>query len=177
MKPAGASGWPAYALAAAAVVAWQVIVLALGLTPALEGRLLDVDGYTHLVRAQELADGGGWYDTTIDRSNAPFGTPMHWTRPFDLALLAGAYAGAPFAGFHAALFWWGVFLPAVLQVLCALLLVWAAAPLLDPVARLFVGVVFVFQLGVSSYAMAGRPDHHLLLLTGFLWMLGLTLRQ
>jgi hypothetical protein len=176
VKPAGASGWPAYALAVAAVVAWQVIVLALGLTPALEGRLLDVDGYTHLVRAQELADGGGWYDTTIDRSNAPFGTPMHWTRPFDLALLAGAYAGAPFAGFHAALFWWGVFLPAVLQLLCALLLVWAVAPLLDDVARLFVGVVFVFQLGVSSYAMAGRPDHHLLLLTGFLWMLGLTLR-
>ena len=176
MKAAGAPGWPAFALAAAAVVAWQVVVLALGLSPALSGRLLDVDGYTHLVRAQELADGGGWYDVTIDRSNAPWGTPMHWTRPFDLALLAGAWAGAPFAGFHAALFWWGVFLPAVLQLLCALLLVWAAVPLLDEVGRLFVGVVFVFQLGVSSYAMAGRPDHHLLLLTGFLWMLGLTLR-
>lgn len=176
MQTERAPAWPAYALAAAAVIAWQVIVLALGLSPALEGRLLDVDGYTHLVRAQELADGGGWYDITIDRSNAPLGTPMHWTRPFDLALLSGAYVGAPFVGFHAALFWWGVFLPAVLQVLCALLLVWAAAPLLDAVPRLFVGVVFVFQLSVSSYAMAGRPDHHLLLLVGFIATVGLTLR-
>ncbi|HZL99817.1 MAG TPA: hypothetical protein VFD43_06160, partial [Planctomycetota bacterium] len=168
--------WPALALAAAAVVAWQAIVLSLGLTPALSGRLLDVDGYTHLVRAQELAAGGGWYDTVIDRSNAPFGTPMHWTRPFDLALLAGGLAGAPFVGFHAALFWWGVFLPALLQLACALLLVWAAEPLLEPGPRLLLGPAFVFQLGVSSYAMAGRPDHHLLLLVGLLAMLGLTLR-
>ena len=173
---AGAAGWPASMLAVAAVVAWQAIVLSLGLTPALHGRLLDVDGYTHLVRARELAEGRDWYDVTIDRSNAPFGTTMHWTRPFDVVLLSGAIVGAPFAGFDAALFWWGVFVPAVLQVACALLLVWAAAPLLSPPARLLVGVVFVFQLGVSSYAMAGRPDHHLLLLCGFLWMLGLALR-
>src|SRR6185503_15272889 len=103
-------------------------------------------------------------------------TPMHWTRPFDLALLAGAYAGAPFVGFHAALFWWGVFLPALLQVVCALLLVWAAAPLLDAASQLFLGLVFVFQMSVSAYAMAGRPDHHLLLLVGFIALLGLTLR-
>ena len=178
MEPrAGAAGFPAAVLAVAAVVAWQAIALALGLTPALQGRLLDVDGYTHLVRAQDLAETGDWYDVVIERSNAPFGTPMHWTRPFDLVLLAGAFLGAPFSGFDAALFWWGVFLPAVLQVACALLLVWASAPLLDATARLFVGVVFVFQLGVSSYALAGRPDHHLLLLCGFLWMLGLALRM
>ena len=176
MTRAGGPGWPACALAVAAVVAWQAIALSLGLTPALQGRLLDVDGYTHLVRAQELAAGGGWYDVTIDRSNAPFGTPMHWTRPFDLVLLAGAFVGAPFAGFEAALFWWGVFLPVVLQVVCALLLVWAAAPLLAGAGRALVGVVFVLQLGVSSYAMAGRPDHHLLLLAGFIGGLGLTLR-
>ena len=36
------------------------LVLTLALTPALHGRLLDVDGYTHLVRAREQAEGRDW---------------------------------------------------------------------------------------------------------------------
>jgi hypothetical protein len=158
------------------VVLYQAVILGTGLSPALEGRLIDVDGYTHLVRATELQEHGRWYDTVLQRSNAPFGVPMHWTRPFDLVLLSGAFAGTPFLGFHDALWWWGLFVPAVGQLLTALLLVWAAQPLLRGAARAFLGLVFLLQMAVSSYSMAGRPDHHLLLLAAFVLGLGLTIR-
>jgi hypothetical protein len=158
------------------VVLFQAAILVTGLSPALDGRLIDVDGYTHLVRATELHERGDWYDTVLHRANAPYGVPMHWTRPFDLVLLSGAYALAPFLGFHDALWWWGVFVPAAGQLATALLLVWAAAPLLAGAARAFLGLALVLQMAVSAYSMAGRPDHHLLLLAAFVAGVGLTIR-
>ena len=52
--------------------------------------LADSDCYMHLIRASDLYHHGQWYDPVWIKSNAPFGEPLHWSRPFDVLLLAGA---------------------------------------------------------------------------------------
>ena len=61
-------------------------------TPAiLENQYLsDADGYTRLARVEALVENGDWYDDAAVRANVPYGTTLHWTRPFDVLLLAGA---------------------------------------------------------------------------------------
>ena len=84
------------------------------------GDLGDSDCYMHLIRASDLYETGRWYDPVIERSNAPYGNRLHWTRPFDLLLLAGAVPGSLLTSFSSSLFWWGVVISPV--ILIALLL-------------------------------------------------------
>ncbi len=61
------------------------------------------DGYMRLNRVTQLYLTGDWYDSGIRRSNAPYGEVLHWTRPLDLLLLAGAFVSAPFSDFRTGL--------------------------------------------------------------------------
>ena len=72
----------------------------------LDGRLVGPDGYMRLLRVIELAQGGAWDDPISERSNAPYGEVLHWTRPLDVILLLGRGLGAVFTDFQTALLVW-----------------------------------------------------------------------
>lgn len=85
-----------------------VLYYMFGSTPGSKYTLADSDCYMHLIRASDLYNHGQWYDPVWIKSNAPFGEPLHWSRPFDVLLLAGAVPLSVFVDFETALFWWGV---------------------------------------------------------------------
>lgn len=161
------------------VIAWAVIqaaVVTVRAPAALEGRLVDPDDYMRLVRVEQLHVTGDWYGAHNARSNAPYGQTSHWTRPLDVLLLGGAWVLAPFLGFERGLFWAGALIGPLLQLVLVLLVPWCTSPLLDPHARRLAVLAILAQPAVMSYAIAGRADHHMLLLLAFVVVVGLVLR-
>lgn len=154
----------------------QGLVLAVGATPLLEGGLIGTDGYMRLVRVELLHETGAWFDGRIPRSNAPYGDILHWTRLFDLLLLAAAWPLTPFLGFEKALFWGGALVSPLLLLATGITLLWASKPLVDPENRPFVAFVFFTQLGVMTYSLPGRIDHHALQILLLVLTTGLVLR-
>ena len=142
----------------------------------LKGGLFGPDAYMRLVRVRQLVDSGDWFQSVLSRSNTPFGEVQHWTRPFDLLLLAGAGVLQPFLDFEAALYWWGVALSPVLHLVMLLVLFWAVRPLLDREGQTYFGLLFLFQLSVVAQFLPGRPDHHSLQLLMFVLLLGFAVR-
>ncbi|MEJ2205311.1 MAG: hypothetical protein P8170_14525 [Gemmatimonadota bacterium] len=140
----------------------------------LSGELIDTDSYTRILRVQALRDTGEWYETAMDRSNAPFGETSHWTRPLDLLLLGGAVVMAPVVGFEGGLYWAAAFVGPILQILTGLLLAWAVAPLVR--GRGLVMMALLAQPAVMVYSLAGRADHHGLILLTFTVVCGYVVR-
>jgi len=138
--------------------------------------LADPDCYLRLNRVQNLYEGGGWYQTIFFRSNAPYGESLHWTRPFDMLLLAGALPATVFVDFRTALFWWGVIISPVLLVAMLLTMLWAARPLLSRQGPFLLGILLLFQTGVMAYCQPGRGDQHSLLILLFVVLFGFGLR-
>jgi asparagine N-glycosylation enzyme membrane subunit Stt3 len=147
-----------------------------GSGPIKKGDLADTDCYMHLVRASQLYSTGRWYDTLSPRSNAPYGERLHWTRPFDYLLLAGAIPLSHIMGFHSALFWWACILSPLLLALTLIALHYSVKPLVSSDASYLILCVFAFQPVTLSYLQAGRPDHHSLLLFLFVVSLGVNLQ-
>ncbi len=148
----------------------------MGIMTAPPGGLADSDGYMHLLRAEKLWRTGHWHDSVIERSNAPYGEQLHWTRPMDVLLLGGALPVAGLLGFRSALFWWGVLVSPVLLFASLLILPWTARPLVTKDGPRLTVLFMVCQLGVLSVFQPARPDHHSLLALLFVLSLGLTLR-
>ncbi|MBH60880.1 MAG: hypothetical protein CL569_00185 [Alphaproteobacteria bacterium] len=143
----------------------------------LENRqLLDADGYTRLARVEALADGGGWYDDAAVRANVPYGTTLHWTRPFDLLLLAVALPLVPFTSINSALYWSGALINPVLLVMTLAALMWAVKPLLRREDIPYFGVLVLALPAVHAYFGIGRADHHGLILLLFVVLLGTGVR-
>lgn len=163
-------------VALAAALAAQIAIGALVHSALDEGRLLDIDGYTRLVRARDLHATGAWLDPVEHRANAPFGVASHWTRPLDALLLGGAALLTPALGFERALYWTGVAISPLLYLLTAAVLAWAARPLLSPAARLLMLLAFPLQLVMLLDSAPGMADHHALLLLVLAAALGLLLR-
>ncbi len=157
---------------ALALVAWYL----LGKAPIPAGSLGDSDCYMHLIRASDLYETGRWYDAVIERSNAPYGDRLHWTRPFDLLLLAGAVPGSLLTSFRSSLFWWGVLISPIILIALFVSLRWTARPLLGEDGASITGFLLAVQIGVLAYLQAGRPDHHGLLLLLFVLSLGFVVR-
>jgi asparagine N-glycosylation enzyme membrane subunit Stt3 len=157
---------------AVALTMWYL----LGRAPIPAGDLGDSDCYMHLIRASDLYETGRWYDPVIERSNAPYGDRLHWTRPFDLLLLAGAVPGSLLTSFSSSLFWWAVIVSPIILIAILLALRWAARPLLGEDGASIIGFLLAVQVGVLTYLQAGQPDHHGLLLLLFVLSLGLVLR-
>jgi asparagine N-glycosylation enzyme membrane subunit Stt3 len=168
--------WLPCLLAVGLWLAVHAVVVAFGATPAAEGRFIGTDSYMRLVRVTQLYEAGAWFDGAIARGNAPHGMPLHWTRPFDVLLLAGAWLLAPFLGFDRALSGWATWISPVLHLGVLLALFWALAPLLDAWRRTLAVAALLAQIGTLAYAMAGRADHHMLILLVFVTTLGLNLR-
>ncbi len=138
--------------------------------------LTDPDCYLRLNRVLNLYEGGGWYQTIFFRSNAPYGESLHWTRPFDILLLAGALPATVFVDFRTALFWWGVIISPVLLVTTLRVMLWAARPLLSKQGPFLVGILLLFQTGLITYCQPGRCDQHSFLILLFVVMFGFGLR-
>ena len=158
---------------------WAALHGALAVTvasPVFEGQLHGPDEYMRLVRVAELRDGNGWYDTAIARSNAPYGEALHWTRPMDLLILAGAYALSPFFGADDALFASGALISPLLSLLTCLAMAWAASPILGRNRAVLAAIIVLIQPGVLAYSATGRADHHGLLFLLFVLAAGGAIR-
>ncbi|MFQ5955104.1 MAG: hypothetical protein ACE5JZ_08590 [Kiloniellales bacterium] len=154
----------------------QIIFVATGSSPVLEGGLVGPDSYMRLNRVAHFVAEGGWLDPAFPRSNAPYGEVLHWTRPFDVLLLIGAWPAALVTEFPTALFWSGALMSPVLQVLAVVALGWAAAPIFDRRRLVYLGILFLLQPALANYFLAGRADHHSLILVLFALLLGFALR-
>ncbi len=139
------------------------------------GELFCPDSYMRMVRVRDLVTTGDWYDDLSERSNTPFGERLHWTRPLDTLIVAGAVVLGPFTGARA-LDLAGMLISPVLHVATLFALLWAFAPLLDSRGLFWLGVCFPFQLVLSYQFAAGRPDHHGLLSLALIWAVGFALR-
>ncbi len=140
------------------------------------GDLAGPDDYMRLARVTELYENGDWYADRFTRSNAPYGQVLHWTRPLDALLLAGAAPLSLALGFRPALHWWGVAISPVFHLLTLLALLWAVRPLLGGGALVYAGILFLGQVGLVFFFLPGRPDHHGLLYFLFALLLGFGLR-
>lgn len=138
--------------------------------------LADTDCYMRLVRVEQLYNSGAWFDHSVQRSNAPFGEVLHWSRLLDILLIAGAWLLTPFLGFSQALFWWGVLISPVLLLVSLPLFFWAVRALFDREIALWLCILFASQAGIRIYFDFGHPDHHSLLLFLFIFLLGWTVR-
>lgn len=140
-------------------------------------KLQDPDCYMRLVRVQEFEKTHDWHNSVIYRSNAPYGEELHWTRPFDLLLLAGAKILQPFLGFKKALLIFGIIISPLLQFASALALIWAVSVFFKDIQeKLRLAILFLLQPGSYIPFLAGRPDHHGLLLLFFIIEIGFFLR-
>ena len=133
-------------------------------TPAFwHGDFFDADCFMRMERVLELIQNGAWYDAISHRTDAPFGEELHWTRPFDLLILPGAWPLSFLLGPKPALEWWGALISPLLLVPTLLVMQWGMAPTLG--RRAIWGAVpfFLAQPQLLWVYIAGRPDHHSLL--------------
>ncbi|HIJ63859.1 MAG TPA: hypothetical protein HPQ04_14300 [Rhodospirillaceae bacterium] len=165
-------------LAAALLLAllMQMVDLALGVPPLLDGGLFDADCYSRLTRVLQLHDGGIWWDRMDPRINAPYGETLQWTRPLDLLLELGAEPLGRLIGYRPALFAWGAVISPLLLA-ATLVMLWRGWR--DHLgAGGFLLMAALMQLSPSLIAafLPGRPDHHSLLALLFLGQLTLMRR-
>ena len=151
------------------------LTLAQNLSTIGDGRLIGPDSYMRLLRVGELLDTGAWFDHTIERSNAPDGDTLHWTRPFDVILAALSFLLRPLVGAADSLFWAGATVSPLLQIMLSVVAVWAAAPVLRT-HRFWLMPVLLAQWPILVYALPGRADHHMLILLAMVVAFGLMLR-
>ena len=157
-------------------VGLQAVFVLSGLSPVREGGLFGPDSYMRVNRVLHLLGDGAWYSSLYPYSNAPFGEALHWTRAFDILLLGGAGLAAPFTGLKAAVFWSGAVISPLLQLATLLAFLWGMRPVLDARSRFFLGLLFLFQPAVLVNFIAGRADHHSLILFLFVLSIGFTVR-
>lgn len=161
----------------AITAAWLLLHgLIAAVSGSLDGDLLPADPYMRLVRATELLEGGGWFDSVIERSNAPFGDELHWTRPLDLLLIALAAPLIPFVGSEDALFTSAVAVSPLLHLAIVFTVIWAATPLLGSGRAQLAGALTLIQPAIFLQVMPGQADHHSLQLLTLVAELGLLLR-
>lgn len=132
-------------------------------SPAEAGWLYDADSYSRLVRVLHLHDTGGWFDSTLPRANAPYGDVLHWTRLFDLILLALAAPLQPFLDFDTALLIAGASVSPLLHALLGVAVMAGSAPLVGRHGAVLAGMLAGVQGGLLTYGGGGRADHHLLI--------------
>jgi hypothetical protein len=144
--------------------------------PIVDGVLIDTDSYMRMVRIRELIETGAWYDRVIERSNAPYGEVLHWTRALDLFVLAGAFVSSVFVEFDDALFLSAIFVGPILHLATLLALLWASEFVIPPSGRVYVGILFVAQMFLAQIFALGRVDHHGIFILIVVVLLGLGLK-
>lgn len=134
--------------------------LATGASEVTAGRLVDPDAYMRLVRVQELLAGADWFSDAAPRTNAPYGSTLPWSRPFDALILAGAVIGRLVTDARPALFWSGALLSPLLHVAALAFLAWGGRAFIGRWTLVFAALMFLAQSGLHSFFRLGRADHH-----------------
>lgn len=158
-----------------AVMIGLFTVLVIYLLPeVLHGHLVGPDGYMRLVRVRRLAESGAWFDNTIPRSNPPFDSTLHWTRPLDVLILVGAWLTQPLLGLRGALRLSKVLIsPLLFIAICFAICfasAWSVRPLAGARVRGYAMLAVPAQVGFMGYARPERPDHNMLILLAFVAM-------
>ncbi len=169
--------WVTYAFLSLGLVMVHAALIHFRYPEVMGGRLVDPDSYSRLIRVAQLHESGGWFDSMIPRMNAPFGMELHWTRPLDIILLVSSWLLSPFIGFQRALLLSGIFLSPILHIVSCLAAAWAVVPIVGPRGRPMMILVLVAQPILISYAVAGRADHHILLVLAYVLSLGCFFRM
>ncbi len=158
----GTTPWWVYVLVGGFVAAVHAVWWFWAQPPVVDGHLADGDSYARLIRVQHLITTGDWFDISFPGSNAPYGDTLHWTRLFDVLLLALTGPFLAWFPFDEALFLAGVWISPVIHIVLALILTWAVRPLMGVGLGAAAGALTSLQIGLVSFAAAGRADHHLL---------------
>lgn len=127
------------------------------------GHLWDADCYMRLDRVIALHRDGAWYDSFEPRSNAPYGEQLHWTRPLDAVLYAGAWIGSAVTSFRTALWVWGALVSPLLFLIAVGVWVWGARRLAGPGTLVVSVALMLVSPLVNLVYLVGRPDHHSLI--------------
>ncbi len=164
--------------AAAIAVLIQIALVAFDLPPLLgeDMVLAGPDSYMRLARVEHWWEAGLWYDADFPLANAPYGVTLHWTRPLDLLLVAGALPLRAFLGMRDALLGWGAAVGPALQVLTLLALSWGTRPFLSNGHFLLLATLLSIQPEVRNVFLIARPDHHGLLIFLFVLVFVIVLR-
>ncbi len=140
------------------------------------GTLIGPDPYTRLARVLEWWDSGdGWASSGLGRAGGGR-LDLHWTRPVDVLLLAGAAPLATFLDRRAALVLWSHVSNPLAMLLAALVLAWGLRGAWSPGRRRALAFLFVMQPAILSYGLAARIDHHAALLLCACAAIAFTLR-
>lgn len=120
----------------------------------------DGDVYAHLMRFKQFWDTGSFKEIPFPLTNTPFGEVWHYTRLFDLVVLAAVYPLTLFADF-------GTVFPIVSKVLPPVFYLLSAGMLfygLKPYAKSFILVALSMTLTPFIFAACryGNFDHHFL---------------
>ncbi len=141
-----------------------------------ELELIDTDSYTRLNRVQWVYEHGHWNQGIFPRSNVPYGESIHWTKPLDFLLLAGALVMTPFVPFSQGLHWWAVIVSPLLHFLAFLGLFSLMRKDLNQVGLMVLLIGFLLQPALTEYFSLARPDHHSLILAVFCWLVCLAVK-
>lgn len=144
--------------------------------PVFDAGLVGPDSYMRMLRVNELFQSWNWFDGTIERANAPYGDTLHWTRPFDLLIIALSLPASLAMGAEQALYFAGIIVSPLLQLATALALIWTLRPLIRREVWFLPVIALFLQPGALAYAILGRADHHTLLLLVFVVLAGFVLR-
>ncbi len=145
-------------------------------TDVLRGGLIDTDSYMHGVRLRDVLAHGGWNGGFLLRDNAPYGMVLHWSKAYDLIVLALAWPLAALAGWNAAL---AAVLPAIGPLSIAALIfaaLWAVRPQSDENERRYLGVALALTPLVVNYGLIGAATYHVLILAVWALFMGFVLR-
>ena len=155
----------------------NVLLLVVHSSPSFSGGFSGADSYMRVLRVTELLQTGAWHDSVIERSNAPYGDVLHWTRPFDVLIALLALPLWIFLGLKAAVFWAATLITPLLQLASAFAFAWAAGPLLHRPTRMLAAIALLLQPAALNYLQLGRADHHGLLLLLFVLLFGFGIRM
>lgn len=152
----------------------QLVLVAVGMNPIVDGQLLDADSYSRLVRIEQMHREGVFSDSTDMRVNAPFGERLQWSRPLDVLIEGGALAITAVGVYYRdALFLAGAAVSPALQLVeLVILYEWWRRRHPGPGA----GYVLLASRLIASPALftvfaVGYSDHHSLLAVIFLGQL------
>lgn len=168
-----------YARIAILLLLWAVLHTLATLKLPTSGEAIDLrgpDSFMRLVRVAELYADGGWFDSLVERDNAPYGYALHWTRPLDLLLLAIALPLTVLFDFDTALFWAGMAVSPLLHLALVFVLLWALLPLVHRDRAFVAALLLLGQPLVLGFSVSGYADHHTFLLLSFVITLGFGLR-
>lgn len=139
----------------------------------------DPDSWLRLTLVRDWLSGGGWYDHSVVRTNAPFGgADSPWTRPIDVVL----------AGLVALQFWSDADLSEKLvRASFAMPILWAVVAVLGlaravrrlcglPIPPVFPVALIGTMPMIWNFFGAGNTDHHTLLTALWVWVVASMVR-